>query len=635
MSRPALALAGDGFFAHHGLWAPGVRVFRRLGFRAKALIVSGCFLLPLAIVATGWFTKMSGDLDFTRQELAGTRYLQDLAAAQTALLDLRRLAQAPDAAAHATQRRQLGERWAVWSPSPAPGEPALVEAAAIDGLRQALSAAGHGPAALAAHDALIDQYLAAVGQVLDSSNLALDPELASYYLMDATLLRLPALADQLQRLALHAQRDGAQALSTRSADLLIETQLAQLRSGLTKIEPHLPTLKQRTRLDEVLADIARTRALASQPEQAAGVLPAATAAITRLAEAQQVMTAELATLLDARATTLANTRLAVGVAMLLSLGMAMYLFHCFFLVMSGGLKETRRHLLAMSHGDLTTSPSPWGCDEAAELMNDLRDMQEALRQMVTRMHLASRDIVDSSATFASGMRDLSQRSEHSAESLQQSAAAMEQIAVTVRHTASHTDEVARLARDNADAATDGGRVMDEVVETMEGIRSASSRIGDIIATIDGIAFQTNILALNAAVEAARAGEQGRGFAVVAGEVRALAQRSAQAAREIKSLIGASVDQVEAGTVLAQEAGSAIADIVREAERVNALIGEISSTSGEQSRGFEQINQAMGQLDQNTQQNAAAVEETAAAAESLRRQTQSLVEAVHGFKLADA
>ncbi len=290
---------------------------------------------------------------------------------------------------------------------------------------------------------------------------------------------------------------------------------------------------------------------------------------------------------------------------------------------------------AVAQGDLRSRIEVRGDDEIADLMRALRAMNDSLARVVGTVRANSDSIATGTGEIASGNTDLCRRTEQQAASLQQTAASMEQINAAVQSSASAARRAAELAASARTAASRGGEVVGRVTRTMEDISSGSRRIAEITGVIDGIAFQTNILALNAAVEAARAGEQGRGFAVVAGEVRALAQRSAQAAREIKSLIGASVDQVEAGTVLAQEAGSAIADIVREAERVNALIGEISSTSGEQSRGFEQINQAMGQLDQNTQQNAAAVEETAAAAESLRRQTQSLVEAVHGFKLADA
>ena len=208
---------------------------------------------------------------------------------------------------------------------------------------------------------------------------------------------------------------------------------------------------------------------------------------------------------------------------------------------------------------------------------------------------------------------------------------MEEISSTVKSATEHTDEAARVARHSAEAAAAGGKVMREVAETMEGIRSSSARIGEIIGTIDGIAFQTNILALNAAVEAARAGEQGRGFAVVASEVRTLAQRSAEAAKEIKVLIGGSVDQVEAGTGVVRKAGSTMEEIVTSSRRVDQLLGEVAAGAREQNLGIGQVGQAVQELDRMTQQNAALVEQTAAAATAMKDQALRLAEEVSRFK----
>lgn len=315
-----------------------------------------------------------------------------------------------------------------------------------------------------------------------------------------------------------------------------------------------------------------------------------------------------------------------------ALMVAGYLFLSFYRVMDDGLNETRRHLRAMTDGDLTTSPSPLGRDEAAALMLDLRVMQDALRQMVIKVRRASKDIVHSSGEMASGATDLAARTEQAAANLEKSASAMEQITATVKNSADRASEAARVAAGNAAAAAEGGRIMRTVVQTMEGIRTSSARIGDITATIDSIAFQTNILALNAAVEAARAGEQGRGFAVVASEVRSLAQRSAVAAKEIKTLIGQSVEQVNTGAAVVQEAGAKMDEIVAASQRVSALLGEIAEGSKEESLGVSQIGQAVNELDRMTQQNAALVKQTAAAATAMKDQAQTLALEVDRFKL---
>jgi len=312
--------------------------------------------------------------------------------------------------------------------------------------------------------------------------------------------------------------------------------------------------------------------------------------------------------------------------------LAGYLFISFYRVMDGGLNETRRHLRAMTEGDLTTSPSPWGRDEAAQLMMELRAMQESLRQMVMRVRRSSDEIVHSSSEVATGAMDLSARTEQAAANLEESAASMEQISATVKNGADHASEASQVAHGNEAVATEGGLVMREVVQTMESIRQSSAKINEIIGTIDGIAFQTNILALNAAVEAARAGEQGRGFAVVASEVRTLAQRAATAAREIKTLIGQSVEQVQAGTAVVNQAGAKMDAIVEASRRVSGLLGEIADGSREQSQGVAQIGQAVNELDQMTQQNAALVEQTAAAAAAMKDQASALAQEVDRFRL---
>jgi methyl-accepting chemotaxis protein len=271
-------------------------------------------------------------------------------------------------------------------------------------------------------------------------------------------------------------------------------------------------------------------------------------------------------------------------------------------------------------------------DELGDVLRAQSTMVERLRGMVSQVSESADSIRVASTEVASGNTDLSERTEQAAANLQRTASSMEQLTGTVRQSADSAAQANQLATSASAAAQRGGAVMQQVVSNMNDIAGSSKRIADIIGTIDGIAFQTNILALNAAVEAARAGEQGRGFAVVAGEVRSLAQRSADAAKEIKALIGDSVHKVESGAKLVHEAGSTMDEIVSGVQRVSDIIGEISAAAGEQRGGIEQVNGAVSELEQMTQQNAALVEQSAAAAESLREQAQKLSAAVAGFKL---
>lgn len=286
-------------------------------------------------------------------------------------------------------------------------------------------------------------------------------------------------------------------------------------------------------------------------------------------------------------------------------------------------------------GDLTAKLDASGKDEIGQMLSALEEMNTSLTGIVVRVREGSDSIATGSAQIATGNADLSQRTEEQASSLQETAASMEQLTSTVQKNADTTRQANQLATSASEAATAGGEVVGQVVATMEGIATSSRKIGEIIGVIDGIAFQTNILALNAAVEAARAGEQGKGFAVVAGEVRVLAQRSADAAKEIKKLIGESVEKVEIGSKLVDAAGKSMVDIVAQVKQVNDLIGEIAAAGVEQSSGIAQVGQAVAQLDQVTQQNAALVEESAAASESLKQQAADLAQTVSVFKIESA
>ncbi|HIC7968295.1 TPA: methyl-accepting chemotaxis protein [Enterobacter ludwigii] len=293
------------------------------------------------------------------------------------------------------------------------------------------------------------------------------------------------------------------------------------------------------------------------------------------------------------------------------------------------LIDNIRHIAS---GDLVKRIEVQGANEMGELADSLRHMQGELVRTVGDVRNGANAIYSGASEIAMGNNDLSSRTEQQAASLEETAASMEQLTATVKQNAENARQASNLALSASETAQKGGKVVDNVVQTMRDIAGSSQKIADIISVIDGIAFQTNILALNAAVEAARAGEQGRGFAVVAGEVRNLAQRSAQAAREIKSLIEDSVGRVEVGSTLVESAGETMGEIVNAVTRVTDIMGEIASASDEQSRGIDQVGLAVAEMDRVTQQNASLVEESAAAAAALEEQASRLTQAVAVFRI---
>jgi len=316
------------------------------------------------------------------------------------------------------------------------------------------------------------------------------------------------------------------------------------------------------------------------------------------------------------------------VALLVALAAAMWITRAVTRPINQAVDVAR----AVASGDLTYAFDASGKNETGLLLHALKEMQAGLVQVVATVRHGSDGVATASSEIALGNHDLSSRTESQASALEQTAASMEELGAQVKHNADSARQANQLAMNASAVAVQGGEVVGQVVQTMQGINDSSRRISDIISVIDGIAFQTNILALNAAVEAARAGDQGRGFAVVASEVRSLAGRSAEAAKEIKTLIGASVERVEQGSALVDKAGVTMTEVVASIRRVADIMGEIAAASGEQAAGVAQVGEAVTQMDQVTQQNAALVEQMAAAASSLKAQANDLVQAVSVFKL---
>jgi methyl-accepting chemotaxis protein len=639
------------FFRYHGWLAPGVRLFRKLSFPGKAAWICAAFVLPLALLLAQLWSRAEATIASTRHELQGLHYAAPL-------LDLIDAAQAERAAALAgaaelpALQARADTAWARMAQRHAEAGEGLVVEPAWTAARAAHAALRQAGAAgpdetFERHARHLAALLAWMADVADGSELSLDPELDTYHLMLVGVQHGPVVLEEL------AQLRDLGVLVLQSGELSRE-RLRKLTEHLAVV-PGVETDLQRShrqavvsmpetadRLDRSALDTAQRALLAAAQVQLMGGTPQGAAAdfralgdaaVAAARDYQQRVRARLAERLGER---VAQMRLGeareLGITSLCLL-LALYLMLSFYKVMMGGLAEVAGHLEQITQGNLTAAPRPWGSDEAARLMLTLGDMQAALRRIVGAVLDGSAQVKTSSGEIAGAAQDLSGRTEQTAANLQQTAATMEQMSGQVQQTHHTVSGAARIVQDNAGAASSCGGVIGDVVQTMDGIRASSTRIGEIIGTIDGIAFQTNILALNAAVEAARAGEHGRGFAVVAAEVRALAQRSAQAAREIKALISASIEQVESGHAVVVQAREMMAAIVDNAGQMAVMMSEITATQQQQGQGVIEVGQAVRALDESTQQNAALVEQTAAAAAALAEQADRLSAEIGFFRLA--
>ena len=501
------------------------------------------------------------------------------------------------------------------------------------------------------HTGLIEAQMDWLDALMDASGLELEPEASNSHLITATLLHLPHMAESMGQ----ARARGAAILgkgeATAEQRILVRAIAENARTAFRAARASLdsaiaadPSLKPPLEqsigqaLNAAESAIATVQAKIVTADKLDYPVADYLSTMTHAIDVQYELIGTARTLLSQRLDQRAQTNrikligLATAIVVLSTLGGLVI-----FVIARGTLRELGGEpdyaadiVRAIAGGNLAVNVQTRPGDRTS-LLATMEMMREHLSQTVTHVRLSSDSIATGSREIAMGNADLSQRTEEQASNLQNTASSMEQLGSTVRHNAETAQSAAQLAASASTVATRGGEIVTEVVATMSDIHARSQKIADIIGVIDGIAFQTNILALNAAVEAARAGEHGRGFAVVAGEVRSLSQRSAEAAREIKSLINASVDTVAAGTALVDTAGRTMQDIVQQVRQVSDLIGEISHASSEQTAGITQVADAVAQLDQVTQQNAALVEQSAAAADSLSQQARKLVEAVTFFK----
>lgn len=501
----------------------------------------------------------------------------------------------------------------------------------------------------AEHTAIIKQLLSLSEELIDHFGISLDPDNDSYHLIAASLMQSPILMETLGRL----RARGSTILASKTATTEERAQVMSLVNKANEyydsigreleksfstnpaLSGKLAGLNQAARENgEQVLKLAHEQI--STPEQfsypATDFFAKVTDSINAQMKLYDATVDELEKLLQARASQLVATKYLLMAALL---GLSLVGAGIAYLIVRSitePLDEAVAHAKRVAAGDLTGHIMTNSNNETGQLLQALKAMNESLVRIVTEVRGGTETILAASSQIAAGNTDLSSRTEQQAGSLQETAASMEEITSTVKQNAENAMQANQLSLSASEVASKGGVMVSQVVETMGSINESSRKIVDIISVIDGIAFQTNILALNAAVEAARAGEQGRGFAVVAAEVRNLAQRSAAAAKEVKELIGASVEKVDAGAKLVNETGATMNEIVNSIKHVSDIIGEITAASREQRNGIELVNEAITQMDQATQQNASLVEEAAAAAESLRDQAQSLSTVVSVFKL---
>ncbi|WP_051516395.1 methyl-accepting chemotaxis protein [Herbaspirillum sp. RV1423] len=639
---------------------PATRLMEQLRLLPKFLLVTLMFMLPLLLVTGLLFNELEKSIALTKAEQTGLRLVakaEDL----NLLLQQHRAVRHMALGGNAKVQPQTAQIQNAIARSLADLErdgsrfSKLGLSDALAGIKKdwtALAAKNDIQAkeSYAAHSTLIAQLQKFKTGIADRTNLRLDPETNTHYLALTLLDNIPALNENLLTISGRGASYIDTGLLEANEDVMLASTVTMGRFALTQLSGKLDALfydtpQWKTQLSQQLAALPATSAFFDRAtdevlkslEQTSGeqFFAAGQQSVQRLQALSNAATQLLNAELGERIDHYSLRRNVIMAAVLAVLTIAAYLLAGFYLSFKVEINFLGRAVESTAAGDLRHHSVSHGKDEISQLVGSFSGMNASLAQLIADVRSSAKIIAVASREIAHGNGDLSNRTESQASRLQETASSMEDLTVTVRKNALSAEQANELAASASRFAVKGGEVVGNVVQTMESIRQSSDKIVDIIGVIDSIAFQTNILALNAAVEAARAGEQGRGFAVVATEVRALAQRSASAAKEIKQLIGDSVGKVETGGKQVQEAGDTMKQIVRAIRQVAEIVGGITAASHKQSAGIAEVNNAVSEIDSITQQNAALVEQAAAAAESLQEQADSLARAVSVFKLEHA
>ncbi|RKP51792.1 HAMP domain-containing protein [Pararobbsia silviterrae] len=631
----------------------------RLTMSKKLIVLALLFLLPLSVCLYSIVSDDIATYTSTRQELEGVSLLETSQAflkavqkrrgASAALMsgnaDMRASFDAASADAERLERALVEQAARTQSFSVKSSTDAL--AAQYTALA-ALALSGPAKTVFDAHSALVRAIFAYTADLADQSQLALDPEAATYYLMNTVVFSLPAAAET----AAIARGKGAAALSQPQIDPadrgalgvhaeLLHDQLDDVRHDLQRTQRALGDGAQSSALqaldfgdfDAFQKTVADLGVPSDAPApNASAYFDKGTRAVDAIDNAHRALAMMLRTLLTEREHAQAEHLVALIAISAISVVLALYLFVAFARRTSADVDDIAASMTRVSEGDLRGRLDVAGRDELATIRARMNDVLNALNETIVATKSSAEAVRVGSDEIASGNLDLSRRTEEQAASLEQTAASMEELTSTVRHNADNAQHAGQLSRQASADASSSGEVITRGVTVMTGIAKHAREMTELISTIEGIAFQTNILALNAAVEAARAGEQGKGFAVVAGEVRTLAHRTATAAKDVKAMIDRSSVSVENGTKLFEEADVAIRGVIESIGRVDGIVNEIAHASAQQGDGIEQVNVAINQLDQMTQQNAALVEQAAAASASLKEQAFRMEKVVGTFEV---